>query len=270
MIYICNHLKNPNIDIDEKYFKIINVTDFDNSDDLILQSQKYFNEFTVAYYIYKNKIYNNEPWVGFCHYRRILKLKDINIERILKNHELQYFYEMQYTWEPEYNKQLYDYEYPRIAEFLNNFSTNDMFYNDICEYINTCGNEEDKKHFKNICSINSYYDANFIVKSIYITTIDIFEQICEFIINYIRFIFDKYNINSLVDFILHIDTNMKHNLRVSSYTMIPGNNMRIYAYIIEILTGMYCMKFDTFKTHQYRLEMGSCSCYNDEAFSTEA
>lgn len=59
-----------NIDYSNKFFKQINY--YDNVGNNISYQNNYVSELTSAYWVWKNLKFNNEDYIGFCAYRRII------------------------------------------------------------------------------------------------------------------------------------------------------------------------------------------------------
>lgn len=74
MIYICAHKDYQDIGINNPEYKIISGQNINNNSKLDLVKRESFSdkiwcEFANHMYIWKNNL-NNEPYIGFCHYRR--------------------------------------------------------------------------------------------------------------------------------------------------------------------------------------------------------
>lgn len=229
---------------------------------------RFFCEWCSMYFIYKNNLKSNI--ICFCHYRRQINYKHINLGEIVKNNSVQIFYLLKDYKLGLTNK---NKEYPCIYNYLSLCNLPYFAYLDIEEYINQ---QEiiDKNKLKEFCNRES---VDFITRSIFCTTWDNFLIIARFIDGYIEYTANKYNLGYdlekwksfyIENVIKHFrnypytcnssrtlwqDKNRYDTIYNDDYGYQTNNCWRLYSYTIELLIGfcISCMENSYFYNRLY-------------------
>jgi len=271
--------KNININNLSNNYIIYNVND--NHDDYI-NIDKYnlfFCEYCSMYTVWKNKIQSDI--VSFCHYRRVIPEEFIYKNLIFLNNDGILFYYLHYIKA----QRLIDFYRFNIDENISKFNLAkkhmyfmihlhplnlpDFFVNDTLEYIDNVYKQYFKSYIINF-DINKYYNENkFILypnRSIFSCNWNTFNKLMNYLDNYFKFIFNKYNIDInnkkqvkewyLNNIIKHLQENTDYRRRqytdlykynyIFSKAHAYGYDMgcyswRQFSYIVEILIGMFIL-----------------------------
>jgi len=143
-IWVVDHSKNKNLssDLDPEYYKYINLSE--NKENSINYLNRFFSEYCAMYYVWKNNIQSDI--VSFCHYRRIINNNYIDINEILQNNAIQYYFGSTLnTTKTKYNDYLSDYgkkniinknyKYYNIAWWIYSWNAPEFLINDISDYL---------------------------------------------------------------------------------------------------------------------------------------
>ena len=245
---------------------------------------RFFCEWCSMYYIWKNQI--KSDLVTFCHYRRMIS-KDVVLECINQNKDkdvIFYYYMSIRTFHNLCNEtkiyqilgsdnklvkeNLYLSVYLQALNLPPNLLTDILYYVQVSKknYVDT--NRLD-------CFANRISDPNYITKflmrSIFTTYWEVFNELMSFIYGLFSFIFNKYNIQWNLDSVINwyineiipyyrenFDRNLLLYQSISNYDLIynnenygyPNSNVyRLFAYIIEILIGYYLVGNKNYNSH---------------------
>lgn len=185
--------------------------------------EKYLNEFVCQYYVYKNKLHNDDDIVGFYHYRRYYVFTDgyefNKIEDDINNKNVVYglrWYNIKDVL--TYNKKsflfntLYDYIKQYYPELLIKFQNLDWYY----------------KSIQHECFISRYDD---------------FCKYVEFILGYFKYVGIDFEKCSENDIKKEIDSNKfvieYYNKKEHPWYLHEDNKYRKLSYIIELLCALY-------------------------------
>ena len=231
---ICTHNYQEPKPLDNSLYNIY-VTNTVKKRDNINILNPILSEYVCMYYVWKNQI--RSDLIGFCHYRRVIRLGDIDFLKIIQENYFQLFTKFLMV-----NIKLWIIDILKCPWFI---------YSDMIEFLKSMNVYDEE-----VISSNNYFVSN----EIYITTWDMFNQLMEFLNSYITFIKNKHNIDSIQGFIDHVkyDIIMHYKTNVEYFDELLYNNQetyntiydedfgfgknncwRIYSYCIEILINYY-------------------------------
>lgn len=185
--------------------------------------QSVLNEFVCQYYVYKNKNYNNDDIVGFCHYGKYYNIEKYDIKQI-ENEVINKNTVYGLAW---YNvKEILEYNNKKNFIFI---TLNKYISNKYPEMLNKFQNFDwDYKSIRFECFICRYDDLCKYMEFIlgYFKSIDIDLETCD--VNYIK---NKIDQNELV---IEYYNKPEHH-----WYLQQKNHYRKIGYIIELLCGIY-------------------------------
>ena len=260
MIYIVGHQQVENLDKLNKNYTYLNTTELckTNPDDIILQCHKFLNEWIAQYYIRNYTQLDDNEIYGFCHYRRVFDYQDIQYNSIINDNKVQMFQHcIHFMPKPVYLTlkidKIQDYQlvYVYIVKQLGSLP----MYNFFVEYMNTFPLDiqnkwKEKTKFYGVEKPGRIDSTPYCPfkpcpsREIFVMNKQNLIEMTDFLTGYVKYIFQKLEINSL----------NKANLifyNVYSYNLVDQNSIddhyrwfcsresRLIAYILELLVGLY-------------------------------
>lgn len=190
---------------------------------------RFLSEFVAMWYVWKNNIYSQ--YVGFCHYRRLIKLQDIRLDKL--DGKIQYFYKQ--TWNKDFLKRTFfgNDEYPFISRRTGQ-GMPEHISTDVIEYLKsqTIIPQNILKEYCNPTDKFYYYN-----REIFFCEWDIFCDLMKFINGYVDFIANKYNLTSFEKWREHISKNVISFYKKLGYKFLVGKNPYSYHLLFQKATN---------------------------------